>query len=391
MGSEKENDNKIDLANEEGTAYEKKTKKDKKEQKKEKKQKKWMQQSSGDDDDFNVTAAERQKKRQRTPKTQNEEEDQSSVENKQSKDDQTAFGDEEEEKKKERKRQKREAEKKSKKELLDIMPIQDPKTGIGYTKLQIRRMIKRVKRGLLPVPTAQEEHERLKNEAALQREEEAELAGILLRKEDGTSSQYDSLAKGSCLESREEHEMTNDAPSSENAGNLMERSNSIPTTPKRVKPVPTNYICQACQNRNEPRHWIYDCPDKVTIRGTNQKKKKERGIHDPDSRKVFVSGLPFEAKSNNVIALFEQTCGKVVSCKLLMFQDTKRCNGQAIVTLTSDGAAAEALKLSGTEADTCIASQTKANGARGKDPQPKVKQLRLKVTKLLNRRKTAVS
>merc|ERR1711976_1090786 len=106
-------------------------------------------------------------------------------------------------------------------------------------------------------------------------------------------------------------------------------SNSTEQRPKkkrRTKPVPSDYTCMACNNKHQPLHWIYDCPDKVYKPGANKLKKRLRGIHDPSSRKVFISGLPFDAKSKDVELYFEQEkkCGKLVNCKLLQFEDTGR-------------------------------------------------------------------
>jgi RNA recognition motif-containing protein len=79
-------------------------------------------------------------------------------------------------------------------------------------------------------------------------------------------------------------------------------------------------------------------------------KKKLRGIHDPASRKVFISGLPFDAKPKEVEMYFEKEmkCGKVVHCKLLQFEDTNRCKGTGFLTFETDEGAKKALKLNGT-------------------------------------------
>jgi RNA recognition motif. (a.k.a. RRM, RBD, or RNP domain) len=308
-----------------------------------------------------------------------------------------------------KKKQKRESKRKSQQELLDMVPKKDEATGIGYTKLQIRRMMKRVKRGLPPVPTAQEEQERLRNDAQLRREEEAELAGMVYEnnKEEEDDDNDDNAEESPAQEdgdSSDEEEQQHDSQSNitkvetvshadDKNGDAQQGSSDNKTQKsKRSKAVPSDYVCQACQNKHTPRHWIYDCPNKVTVRGTNQKKKKDRGIHEPDSRKVFVSGLPFDVKPNDVCAMFEQSCGggKVTGCKLLTFEDTKRCNGQAIVTLSSDQAAAEALKLSGTvmtNQDSVPSSKKGKDKSKTEASKPK-KELKLRVTKLLNRRKT---
>jgi hypothetical protein len=62
----------------------------------------------------------------------------------------------------------------------------------------------------------------------------------------------------------------------------------------RSKPIPSDYVCRACKNTHKPPHWIYDCPQKATVCGTNQIAKPLRGHIEPDTQhKVFVSGLPF--------------------------------------------------------------------------------------------------
>jgi hypothetical protein len=303
-----------------------------------------------------------------------------------------------------RKKMKRESEKKTKEELLDLIPKKDESSGISYTKLQIRRMMKRVKRGLPPIPTAQEEEERLKNEAMLRREEKAELAGIVMTNNESTTldsnvnSDSESVNNGNdqdnvVLEDNEQRHRNpvKDDDDDDGVGDVevfrRERDGPNNRIPKRIKPVPPDYTCQACKNQHNPPHWIYDCPDKVTVRGTNEKKKRERGFHDPDSRKVFVSGLPFDVKSKDICAVLEPSCGKISSCKLLTFQDTKRCNGQAIVTLATDQAAAMALKLSGTKIDWSILSRHKSQKGRA-TTSDRWKDLKLKVTKVLNRAKT---
>ena len=116
---------------------------------------------------------------------------------------------------------------------------------------------------------------------------------------------------------------------------------------KRSKPVPPDYTCMACQNRHSPAHWIYDCPEKERRPGSNHVKKKLRGLNQPSSCKVFVSGLPFEIKSREVEKYFATSCGKVVHCKLLTFEDTKRCKGQAFVTFEEEESAKKALKMTG--------------------------------------------
>jgi hypothetical protein len=287
------------------------------------------------------------------------------------------------------KKRKREMRKESKEELLAGVPKKD-KDGIAYTKLQIRRMMKRVKRGLPPVPTAQEEHERRQNEARLRREEEAELAGLIHSKNLNVANDEseDDGVDGKQEDSPEEAHLGDTDEFVQVDHSNQDTSQEKPSKKsKRNKPVPHDYVCQACKNSHKPVHWIYDCPNKVTVRGTNQRKKRERGLHDPDSRKLFVSGLPFDVKPKDVCQFFEKGGTQVVSCKLLTFEDTKRCNGQAYLTFATDQAALDALKISGTIIDGSALSNSSQNEKKTKGAE-KRKDLKLKVSKVLNRRKT---
>jgi RNA recognition motif-containing protein len=159
-----------------------------------------------------------------------------------------------------------------------------------------------------------------------------------------------------------------------------------PKKKARTKEVPADYVCRACNNEIKPLHWIYDCPNKLYKPGTNKVKKGLRGINDPDSRKVFISGLPFDAKTKEVEMYFEKEmkCGKVVHCKLLQFEDTKRCKGSGFLTFETDEGAQKALKLNG----KVLSLPTKDEDGKKKSSKKQTKQqkeLRLGVKKLLNR------
>lgn len=306
----------------------------------------------------------------------------------------------------ETKKQERLARKREKEELMAKVPKVD-EDGISYTKLQIKRMLKRVKRGLPPVPTKEEEHERLRNEAQLRREEEAELAGMIFRREDDVGDNEDDDQDGDRATGKDDSDDRDDDDDDESEGEQDEEdaqpevessnggegtsTNEAQQPPKkkskRSKPVPQDYVCSACKNKHSPIHWIYDCPDKVTVRGTNNKKKKERGLNQPDSRKVFVSGLPFDVKPADVQQLF-QGCGKVASCKLVKFGDTGRCNGQAYVSFDTDEAATKSLKLSGTAIDNSKEEGSKKKSKKSDASPSKRRELKLKISRVLNRRVT---
>lgn len=272
----------------------------------------------------------------------------------------------------------RAARRKERENLLDKVPKAD-ENGIDYTKQQLRRMKKRVARGLNPIETSKEIHERLRQDAELRKEEEEELAGQIhvkenkFRDKDG-DGEDDSDAEG---------EDVDDADKFEKARNRMTGEDTKQKKPRRSKVVPTDYVCFACKNAHLPAHWIYDCPNKVTVRGTNNKSKDVRGIKNPDDKKVFVSGLPFEAKAKDVTEIFAP-CGTISHCNLFTYDDTGRCKGQGIVTFETEEAAQKALQLSGTVIANMEASlKKKANDA---SPEERRKtELKLKVTKVLNR------
>eukprot|EP00536_Pseudo-nitzschia_multiseries_P009926 jgi/Psemu1/306913/fgenesh1_kg.289_\ len=306
------------------------------------------------------------------------------------------------------------SKKEEKAELMKKVPLTD-EDGIAYTKFQIRQMLKRVKKGLPPVATAREIEEKRQNEARLRREEEAELAGLASTRNTNDSDDEDDNNND---ESKAEEESDVDGDNdNDNDGNQNDNENDVSNDDggaicqraddppagmddgsakkkaKRNKPVPSDYVCQACKNSHQPAHWIYDCPEKVTVRGTNKKRKKERGINDPDARKVFVSGLPFDAKVKAVEEFFAVTknCGTVASVRLVKFEDTKRCNGQAYVAFDTDQGAQRAIALSGTTIDASVMSSS-SDGKKSKKKEVetpvKRKELKLKVSKVLNRRKT---
>ena len=289
---------------------------------------------------------------------------------------------------------------------------QVPKTdehGIAYTKLQLRRMCKRVAKGLHPIESEAEKQERLHSEAELRREEEMELAGMLYDDNDKEDSEEEQE------ESQNDHEDGSEADSDDEGDDAENGDEKVPKKPvvqgkaettaataaaakqpkiksHRNKPVPHDYICSACQNRHKPAHWIYDCPDKVTVRGTNQVSKKQfKGIKNPDTRKVFVSGLPFDVKIKDVEKMFTASCGPVLHCKLIKFQDTGRCKGQAYVTFTTEHGAKKALEMSGSviqnnidEKEDVKKGGLSSSSSSSSSPK-KRKELKLKVTKALNR------
>lgn len=291
---------------------------------------------------------------------------------------------------------KREEKKQKKKEILAQIPKRDA-DGISYTKIQIRRMVRRVQRGLPPVPTPQEEAELKRQDAELRKEEEMELAGMIYNRDDEEDQQEDdgedSDGEGEGDDDQVEREEGNkeqsddekeDAPSKkkedEADAKFDKETQPAPTKKRKLskKPVPPDYVCQACKNKHGFPHWIYDCPDKVTVRGTNQVAAGRDGNNAPSAKKVFVSGLFFDSKPKDVKAIF-QSCGKVTSCKLLTFPDTGRCKGQAFLVFDTEESAKKALRLSGTK----IEADNSGKDKKGKSPVKR--ELELKVSKVMSR------
>jgi len=299
--------------------------------------------------------------------------------------------------------------------LLEQVPQCD-EHGIPYTKQQLRRMRKRVQRGLHPIETPAETHARRERDAALRREEEAELAGLTLaeKKKPPPSARWDEGADSDDndddVQVSEEQEDDAAEPESETddafayekkkeSSSSLQQQQQQQQPParkkkKRSKELPSDYVCSACQNQHQPAHWIYDCPDKRTVRGTNQKKKHARGLHNPSDCKLFVSGLPFEAKAQDVVQIFQSESSRPISvqhCKLLKFADTGRCKGQAYLTFGSPEDAQQALKLNGTTIPSNITPPPVSSGKAAdisREQQPKRKELKLQVTKVLNRFQT---
>ena len=316
---------------------------------------------------------------------------------------------------KEDRKRKRQQKKQQKQDILSKIPKVN-EDGISYTKQQIRRMVKRVERGLPPVPTPQEESELKRQEAELRKEEEMELAGMLYNKEEekGAAEEGDdqndeeeeneddqSDGKEESNDSEEEgEEEASDNEDEEQDKEVDEFGRTVPTKKKESdissdqipskkrkmsnKPVPKDYVCQACHNKHSPKHWIYDCPDKVTVPGTNRISAKASNA--PSNKKVFVSGLFFDTKPSDVKAMF-QSCGKVTSCKLLTFQDTGRCKGQAFVVFDTEEGAKNALKLSGTKisSDDKVDDKKKKKEGDKKVSQNNKRELEVRVSKAQSR------
>merc|ERR1711865_1030737 len=223
-------------------------------------------------------------------------------------------------------------------------------------KIQIRRMVKRVKKGLSPVPTPRELEESRQNEARIKREEESLYAGLSTQTNTDNKGDYDTdrdNTKKNTTDSNSSDEELNDAI--DDGGH---ECTSVVEGDDDGDGGGGGTTCFSSSiGNNDLRQ--------------SKKKKRERGIHDPDSKKVFVSGLPFTVTTKGVEAFFSETnnCGIVSSVRLVKFDDTGRCNGQAFVIFNTDEGAKLALELSGTIIDTetlLSSAQKKKKDNKGK-------------------------
>ena len=310
--------------------------------------------------------------------------------------------------------------------LLELVPKVD-ENGISYTKQQIRLMRNRVQKGLHPIETPAEKHHRMVEEARIRREVEAELAGFDQNDQDDNGNgnyddhdnnkdeNHDNIQSDSrLLKTPKSHTDDNVADHTDQPDYSYEKrpSTEDPTErppmkkKRRAKPVPPDYVCSACRgtNKDQPPHWIYDCAYKKTMPGTNQVSRKKRGLHDPLETKLFVSGLPFDSTVHTVTELFtshhqreqhaqgtaatttttnnnKEPAVVVVHCKLIQFADTKRCKGQAFVTFATPAAAHHAMTLNG----TMVIPSSSSSKTATKTNVGTTKELKLKITKVLNR------
>lgn len=303
------------------------------------------------------------------------------------KDERTSDGEGQDEKQRKLDRKRKKSEKKSEKaSLLEQVPKVD-EHGISFTKIQIRRMTRRVKRGLPPVPTEEEERERLKDIKKEKQQEEEELSGMIFDRENeadrGGEDEGAAENDGDEDDTAKDEERASDAKAEEKAA-----ENRPTKKGKGGKPVPEDYVCQACKNeRGHPPHWIYNCPDKIRRPGTNQVKKNMKGVNLPDPRKVYVSGMPFGVKYGEVRAYFEDKakCGKIARCHLVQFKDEmKRCKGEAFITFETEDGAKKAIVTSG-DVMKLEDKEDKKGDKEGVEGVTEKKELRLKVTQVVNK------
>ena len=146
------------------------------------------------------------------------------------------------------------------------------------------------------------------------------------------------------------------------------------TKRKNVKP-PIGYVCNICKAEGESRHYVTMCPQKVkkttttsqqisttqSIKSTKTISKTisssassssptpNIAVNDPAANpcKVFVSGLLFTTTKKELSDLFGSADDQVVvaNIRLLLFTGSKRCNGQAFVTMSTSEGASKAIEL----------------------------------------------
>lgn len=141
---------------------------------------------------------------------------------------------------------------------------------------------------------------------------------------------------------------------------------------KRSKPLPEGYICKACGSDS---HSIHDCPSKIPKKqkihvenssaSSNQKnvgkeekpsKPSEKVVDSSEdknnSRKVYVSGLPFHITKPKLKEILEEASCDVAFIQLVCFPDNpSKCKGVAFVTFRDEESAPKAIALTGTEMD----------------------------------------
>ena len=133
-----------------------------------------------------------------------------------------------------------------------------------------------------------------------------------------------------------------------------------PTAKRASKPTPDGYVCNACKQGG---HWIFDC--KVYLLKKNENKgstKKDKAAalfskigaseeaHNQSTlpkTKVFVQGLPFNCKQQELQKMFEDECGSVKAVNLIKFDDSERCKGMAYITFDTESGAAKSLEMTG--------------------------------------------
>ncbi|GMH69695.1 hypothetical protein TL16_g05222 [Triparma laevis f. inornata] len=260
--------------------------------------------------------------------------------------------------------------------VINMVPTHDS-TGAMYSKREIRAMRKRARRGESRIELTSEEKKRLMDLKGKVDLDDRDLMGLVYKKNEvgekrkllgveeesegeGEEEEVDVEEKDDDEEDEnDDEENDNDSASSNSSSNVVsEEPPSCPPVvgPKRShKPVPPGYVCSACSGSHGV-HWIFDCPIYLAKKGKQlpsakvdkteeeRTKKKGKGITEPNKDKIFVSGLPFDTKKNDVMEFFS-TYGTIKSLQLFCFDDTKRCQGNGIIQFETEKEAKKAIEV----------------------------------------------
>ena len=217
----------------------------------------------------------------------------------------------------------REEKKKEKQAILNELPKVD-ENGISYTKMEIRRMMKRVKKGLSALPSDQEKRELAKHKI----KEEEEWQALM----------YDEGLKRESVKEVDTDDDGNDQDDNDQDDNDQDGKGEPP------KGLNSN---SQYQNDGE-----------LPMSDTNEQSKVNLGTDGDSKNKVFVSGMPFGVTHAAIEAFFRKAVvdkhtqtsskkDKLVTCKIVRFADSGKCRGQAYVAFATEELAQKALKLDG--------------------------------------------
>eukprot|EP00039_Didymoeca_costata_P011590 m.163672 g.163672 ORF g.163672 m.163672 type:complete len:180 (+) comp15221_c0_seq13:737-1276(+) len=116
-------------------------------------------------------------------------------------------------------------------------------------------------------------------------------------------------------------------------------------------PYLTEKEVDVCMQRHEVKRKTLEKRN-TTNKGTSNVKRIS------GSRKIFVTGLPFETSETEISKICNSVfgdCGKIKSIKIMSFKDSKggkpKCNGKAMITFVAPQAASDAIKLNKTKID----------------------------------------
>jgi len=268
----------------------------------------------------------------------------------------------------------------SAREINKMVPSHDA-TGFLYSSREVRTMRKRVRGGnTTDFILSDKEREAIKNRPGEDRDDDDLLGLAVYKKEVGEKRKVVDVIKGekvkvmeaedSGSESEEGSDSENDSGSesgseSSSSDAVSPSTATVTTTPapplttsrRASKPVPAGYSCKACNAAGAAgAHWIVDCPERINKKTGEKvgektvverplgKGKKGASVVNPSERKLFISGLPFEVKKNEVVEIFADY-GPIKSMQLVTFKDSARCNGQGYLEFEDEADAKKAMRV----------------------------------------------